>query len=82
MTFIVTDRFAVALLTYQMKKFQQGLDADQLEWMLPALESVRQRLSAHEIDDGENCRGLGVDHRWQTQPSGRVFCTKCGEERK
>lgn len=82
MTFIVTDRLAVGRLTYQMKKFQQGLDAEQLEWMLPALESVRQRLRAHDIDDGEDCRGLGLDHRWQTQPSGMVFCTKCGDEQK
>lgn len=82
MSFMVSDRLAVARLTYQMKKYQQGLGDDELQWMLPALDMVRQRMSAHYDEDGENCRGLGVDHRWQTQPSGRVFCTKCGDERK
>jgi hypothetical protein len=30
----------------------------------------------------EICRGMPLDHRWQTEASRRVFCTKCGKERK
>jgi hypothetical protein len=49
----------------------------------PEFEGPQRWDRLADWEQQEMCRGIPVDHRWgRSEFSERVFCTKCGDERK
>lgn len=64
------------IIRHECGELADGAVELQATWDQMAIDDAEQ-----PVEQGDGCRGLGVDHRWgKSEFSDKIFCSKCGIE--